>query len=368
MAEITIDARMINHTGIGRYVSNLLKNLKEVKGIENHKFSMLAVDEIPEKEFTQFKINSKIFSLNEQLELPVKIARSHIDLLHSPQFNIPLLSRTPQVTTIHDCAYDRFPEEFTSYKAKAYYKFMFPMALQKSKRIIAVSESTKRDLIEFYKITPEKISVIYEGVDNKFFQIGSDEDINILRNELNISGDFALYVGLSRPRKNLERSLRAFAKILPSLKDSVKFVLAGKVDNRFLDVKKLAEQLNIDHCVVQLGFVPDDRLLLLYKAAAFLMLPSLYEGFGLPVLESMASGTPVITSNISSLPEVAGDAAILVNPYNVDEIAQAMYDLFTNTSLRETLRHKGRERAQKFTWKICAEKHLAVYEEVLNGK
>lgn len=366
---IALDARMHSHTGIGRYITALLKNLKNIDEVKRHNISIVInYKNVGIHGFHTIKVTSKPFSAKEQVELPFKIMRKRVDLLHSPQFNIPLLSRSAQVTTIHDCAYDRFPEEFPSHKAKTYYKFMFPMALQKSKRIIAVSESTKRDLIELYKISPEKISVIYEGVDSRFFQEGSDGEENVLKNKLNISGDFALYVGLTRPRKNLERLLRAFAKLLPSLRDNVKLVLAGKVDIRFLDVKRLAEQLNIDDFIVQLGFVPEDQLLTLYRAATFLVLPSLYEGFGLPVLEAMAAGTPVITSNVSSLPEVAGNAALLVDPYNVDEIAEAMYKLFTDTSLREELRRKGRERAQKFSWRKCAEETLKVYEEVLDGK
>lgn len=362
---IGIDARMFHHTGIGRYIKNLLRHMEHLEESKRYEFLVVDRNLTAKEEFRQIKLNCKVFSLVEQLELPMKIAKANLDLLHSPQFNIPLMSRAVQVTTIHDCAYDRFPEEFPNRLASVYYKFMFPLALQKSKRIIAVSESTKRDLIELYKIAPQKISVIYEGVDEVFFRELPNGRISELKMELRLDRDFALFVGLTRPRKNLERLLSAFAKLLSSLKGDVKLVLAGKVDTRFLDVRKLAEQLKISDNVIQLGFVPEDKLLPLYKAATFLVLPSLYEGFGLPVLEAMAAGTPVITSNVSSLPEVVDRDAILINPYDVDEIAEAMYKLFTDSNLREELRQKGRERARQFSWTKCAERTLKVYDEAL---
>jgi len=369
-ASIGIDARMHLHTGIGRYVTALLHHFKNHKEeVGGYKISVFLRREVLQIQGLQeISVMSKPFSVTEQIEMPLKLAKGGIDLLHSPQFNIPLMSPAVQVTTIHDCAYDRFPEEFPSRKAKMYYKVMFPMALRKSKRIIAVSESTKRDLIELYRISPAKISVIYEGVDDKFFRDVPNERVNRLRKELGLYEPFALYVGLTRPRKNLERLLRAFAEIVPSLKDGAKLVLAGKVDTRFLDVRKLAKQLNIDNHIVQLGFVSEEQLLPLYKAATFLVLPSLYEGFGLPVLEAMATGLPVITSNVSSLPEVAGDAAILVDPYSTEEIAEAMYTLFTDGALGEELSRKGVERAKQFSWTKCAQETLKLYEEVLNGR
>jgi len=364
---IVLDARMHSHTGIGRYITVLLRNLKSVNEARSYVISIIVNDEILEIHgFHKIKITSKPFSVKEQVELPFKIMRKHVDLVHSPQFNIPLLSRAAQVTTIHDCAYDRFPEEYPNRVAKGYYRFMFPIALRKSKRIIAISESTKRDLIELYKISPEKISVIYQGVDSRFYQDMSNEKNSMLK-PLYVDGDFALFVGLTRPRKNVDRLVRAFAKVLPSLKTGAKLVLAGKIDTRFLDVRRLAERLNISDSVVQLGFVSEDQLLALYKTACCFVFPSLYEGFGLPVLEAMAAGTPVITSRVSSLPEVAGDAALLVNPYNVDEIAEAMYKLFTDASFRDKLRQKGKERSKQFTWRKCAQKTLKVYEEVLHG-
>jgi len=365
--KIAIDARMIHHTGIGRYIDEILRFIDSAACDLPWEIVVLSKGcSLGFKNLKEVTVHSQALSAYEQLELPFTLRRSHIQLLHSSQFNIPVLSKVIQVTTIHDCAYDRFPEEYPNRVAKGYYRFMFPMALRKSKRIIAISESTKRDLIELYKISPEKISVIYQGVDSRFYQDMSNEKNGMLK-PLYVDGDFALFVGLTRPRKNVDRLVRAFAKVLPSLKTGAKLVLAGKIDTRFLDVRRLAERLNISDSVVQLGFVSEDQLLALYKTACCFVFPSLYEGFGLPVLEAMAAGTPVITSKGSSLPEVAGDAALLVNPYNVDEIAEAMYKLFTDASLREELRRKGRERAKQFTWRECAQETLKVYEEVLHG-
>jgi len=367
MPKIAIDARMIHHTGIGRYIGEILRFIDSAACDLPGEIVILSSATFRGYDYLkQMTVHCHVFSAQEQWELPLALRRGNIQLLHSPQFNIPIFSKVRQIVTIHDCAYDRFPEEYPNRVAKGYYRFMFPIALRKSKRIIAISESTKRDLIELHKISPEKISVIYQGVDSRFYQDMSNEKNSMLK-PLYVDGDFALFVGLTRPRKNVDRLVRAFAKVLPSLKTGAKLVLAGKIDTRFLDVRRLAERLNISDSVVQLGFVSENQLLALYKTACCFVFPSLYEGFGLPVLEAMAAGTPVITSRVSSLPEVAGDAALLVNPYDVDEIAEAMYKLFTDASFRDKLRQKGKERSKQFTWRKCAQKTLKVYEEVLHG-
>jgi glycosyltransferase involved in cell wall biosynthesis len=367
--KIVIDARMIGHSGIGRYVQELLTQYNSLNC--KHHFSLILnnYNTLPDRSsFETVEVNTAIFSIKEQILLPRKISCNKYDLLHCPQFNVPLLTNVPLVLTVHDCTFDRFPEEFPNKISRFYYQFMFPAALRKARKIIAISDSTKKELIHFYQVPEEKISVIYLGVGEKFFQRYSNEKIFAFKQELGITEEYILYVGLTRPRKNLDRILRAFARFLSQSDRKHKLVLVGNIDKRFLDVDKLVNDLNIRDNVLELGFVSDDNLLKLYQGASFLLFPSLYEGFGLPVLEAMALGTPVLTSNVSSLPEVAGDAALLVDPYNIEGIARGIKELSENPNIRESLIRKGKLRAAHFSWDKCARETMAVYEAVLNEK
>jgi len=368
MKRIAIDARMINKTGIGSYVKYLLTYITKYR--HENDFCAIIYSNNPGAAgggLKLIKVKARPFSLAEQFELPLKVTKYGINLFHSPQFNVPIFAKTKQVTTVHDCAFDKLPEEVPSHPAKMYYRLMMNLALKKSVRIIAVSESTKNDLMDYYHVSPKKITVIYNGVDEERFRFFNNK--NVMKNVIekyNLRFPFGLYVGLVRPRKNIENLLKAIRLLKDVMDSSFKFVFAGKADNRFYNLSALIQKLDIADTIVRTGFVSDEELLALYKQAAFLILPSFYEGFGYPVLEAMAAGTPVIASNTSSLPEVAGDAALLVDPYNVAEIADAMYQILTDTDLREKLIKKGYEQVKKFPWERCARKTLQVYEEVLH--
>lgn len=243
---------------------------------------------------------------------------------------------------------------------------MFRIALRKSKRIIAVSQATKEDLQKIYGVTAEKVRVVHEGVENDFFE-NPPGNADETRHICDVGRPFMLFVGIPRPRKNLKRIFRAFAAAKGYIDEEMKLVIAGPEDNRFVNIGRLANELNINGSIVLTGSVNDQQLRALYRSATCLLFPTLYEGFGLPILEGMASGTPVITSSRPAHAEIAGDAALLVDPTNIDEMSEAIVKMAEDNKLRERLIQKGLDRARAFSWETCAAQTLSVYEEVING-
>jgi glycosyltransferase involved in cell wall biosynthesis len=350
------------HSGIGRYITMLLKHLRLQAGNERQ-LVVFSPDQFVGGGFRYIGTRSRPLSLFEQIDLCKSKLGTHLDLFHSPQFNIPLFSRVPQITTIHDCAYSRFPEEFSSILDRCLYAFMFRSALVKSKKIIAVSHATKGDLQEIYHVRAEKIRVIHEGVDDEFFE----SPVDARQVVTDIDGPFMLFVGIPRPRKNLENILRSFAATKGHIDCKTKLVIAGPTDNRFLNIRHLADTLNVDEKIVLTGTITDQKLRSLYRSATCFLFPTLYEGFGLPILEAMASGAPVITSQRPAHVEIAGDAALVVDPVDVGAMAEAMVRISEDNSFREGLIQKGLDRARMFSWKTCAEQTLSIYTEVING-
>lgn len=258
-----------------------------------------------------------------------------------------------------------FSETFTPITLLRY-KFLFPRTLKTADRIIAVSNSTKRDLINYFNIPEEKIKVILEAADEKF-KLLNKEEINEVKQKYNLNFPFILYVGTLEARKNIPTLIKAFYKIKKKNIEH-KLVIAGKKGWKYKEIFETIDKLDLQNDVVFTGYVSDEDLPALYNAADLFVYPSIYEGFGLPPLEAMACGTPVITSNTSSLPEVVGDAGIMVDPCDVDGLTQTMCDVLTNDGLREDMIKKGLERAKMFTWEKCARETLKVYEEVYNER
>lgn len=232
-----------------------------------------------------------------------------------------------------------------------------------ARRIICVSYFTKNELTDFVSSSVAKIRVVRCGFTN-FEEIFCGHDFE---ENLDCPAQYLLFVGTLEPRKNLNRMLMAFREVIDKGKPKLQLVIAGKKGWLYKSIFDTVRELNLEDRVLFTDFISDKQLLTLYRNAIALVYSSVYEGFGFPLLEAMACGTPVITSNTSSLPEVAGDAAILVNPYAVDEITEAIERLLNNRKLQEELRRKGFERIKKFSWRKCAEHTLEVYKEVLEG-
>jgi glycosyltransferase involved in cell wall biosynthesis len=265
------------------------------------------------------------------------------------------------VVAIHDCAYDRFKEESENILSKTYIRAMFYGAKYFSKKIITVSNFSKKELIGLYKIDPKKIEVIYEGVPEL-----PEVDEGFIQKTLakfKINKPYFLYIGNWRPRKNLPGLIKAF-KLFRGKSFDYLLVIGGRKDKRFLDLEKEIKNNQLEGKVILTDTLSREEVSALYRKAIALTFPSFYEGFGLPVLEAQSLGVPVLTSNTSSLPEVAGEGALYVDPYNAEEIARGMERIAFDENLRRDLIKKGYENIKRFSWERAAKELLKVFKEV----
>ena len=308
----------------------------------------------------------KIYSLYWMNYLvPHVLRRERVDLFHATNFAAPTRTPCPCVVTIHDLIYARSPGVFEPLY-EWYLRTTIPAAVRRARHIIADSVATKRDLIELLGTEARRITVVHLGVGGEYYAGGDSAELRRVRQELRLPDRFVLHVGAIERRKKLDTLLRAAEPLLArKLIDAI--VLAGEEGHGADAVGKTAYELGIQDRVVHLGYVPQGLLPSLYRLAQVLSLASVSEGFGMPVLEAMACGTPVVTSNVSSLPEVAGDAALMVSPGDVDGLRQALEQLLTDSRLRTEMAMRGLARARAFTWERTAAGHLAVYRQVLDG-
>jgi glycosyltransferase involved in cell wall biosynthesis len=299
-----------------------------------------------------------------RLPIPIETAIGRVDLFHEPDFVLPpTLPRVSTVLTVHDLTFVRDPESAFP-RLRRYLSRVVPRSVARATHILADSAATKTDLVELYHAPPDNITVLYGGVDARFAPVRDAERLAAVRAKYNIGPDpFILGIGTIQPRKNYKRLIQAFATLHTAHPTLHLVIVGGKgwlYDDIFAEVKRLG----LEGCVLFPGFVDDDDLPALYSAADALAFPSIYEGFGLPILEAMACGTPVVTSITSSLPELAGDAALLVEPTDVDAIATALFRLLQESDLRHKLVAAGFEQARKFTWEKAAAQLLEIYERI----
>lgn len=300
------------------------------------------------------------FSLRQQWAVPRLLARLGADLYHSPYYLMPYCPGVPAVLTVHDLIPLRLPRQSTL-QARLLFRWTMALALRTVHQVVAVSEATRRDLLRWFRVPAGRVTVIPEAADPAFFPRPPAE-IETVRRRYGLPDSFVLYVGSNKPHKNLPRLVEAWAQITEhGIRNTL--VLAGPWDPRYPEPRRRAEQLGLEN-VRWLGPVPEADLPALYSAATLFVFPSLYEGFGLPVLEAMACGVPVVCSDTSSLPEVAGDAALRVNPTDVEALAAAIERALADEALRADLRATGLERARQFTWEAVAQKTLGVYRQM----
>lgn len=302
-------------------------------------------------------------------QLGVTLAARHAgaDLLHLPTGLGPVRPAMPTVVTIHDVIALRFPKYFRAW-SRTYARVVLPRLARAAQAVITVSNASKQDIVESLGVAEQRVTVVPNGIDPAFAPLPPESDTaREVRNRLRLPRDFVLTVGAIEPRKNLPRVLEAIHRLRsrPATAD-VRLVHAGPEGWLADDVPRAIQDLNLSDAVRFLGFVPLEDLAALYSLARVCVYPSLYEGFGLPVAEAMACGCPVVTSNVSSLPEVAGDAALLVDPASVDEIADGIAALWSQEERRLALAARGIERARAFTWERTARETAAVYDAVLS--
>ncbi len=367
---IGIDARLVYHTraGIGEYTLRLTQAL--AKTFREHTFTLLQDrrSKQPLLEAANIRIAYTPVPSHhrlEQLLLPWVVNRLATDVFHSPDFIPPLRRTGPSVITIHDLAFLIYPHFLT--KDSARYYGQIDRAVRRADCIIAVSESTKHDLIKKLGVSEDKIRVIYEAADPLFRPEPRPAALQHVQALFDIPEDYILFVGTIEPRKNIPGLLRAYRRLRDKYKLTPALVLAGAPGWLTEDVYKLVNDLALKpHCFF-LGRVSNHDLFHLYNAALCLVHPAFYEGFGLTPLEAMACGTPVVVSNVSSLPEVVGDAGLLVDPKNDEEITVALWRVLTDSTLRDQLRVKGLQRAEAFSWERAARETMEVYQKAFDS-
>jgi glycosyltransferase involved in cell wall biosynthesis len=297
----------------------------------------------------------------EHLALPAATRRDRLDLFHGPVNVLPRGLPCPAVVTIHDLAFLRWPEHLPR-RRYHYLAHEVRSAARRAARVLTVSQSTKTDVVSMLGVAPQRIAVTPLGVDERFQPVPPDR-IAQWRHERGCHRPFILAVGTLEPRKNLPTLLRAFSRLVAEVPHDL--MLVGPEGWLTRELEATLARLQLGDRVRLTGYVADAELPLWYAAAAAFVFPSFYEGFGLPVLEAMACGAPVITSNVSALPEVAGDAALLVNPDDEAALAEAILRVVTDPGLAATFRERGLKRARHFTWQRTAIETVAAYREVL---
>ncbi len=300
------------------------------------------------------------------LRLSWEMARQPPDVLFVPAHVLPLVRPRSSVVTVHDLGYLYYPRAHPLLD-RLYLDLSTRYNARAASRVIADSQATKDDLVRHYGIEPDKITVVYPGRDETLQPMEDEATIEKVKARYGIRGDYILYVGTLQPRKNLGRLLEAYAIVRKQAKkgETPCLVMAGRKGWLYDQIFQQVERLGLETEVILPGYVPQDDLPALLSGARLFVFPSLYEGFGLPVLEAMACGTPVLCSNVSSLPEVAGDAALLVDPLDVRSIAEAMNHLLQEEGLRTQLVERGFRQARQFSWDRCARETLAVLDDTL---
>ncbi|HUT02931.1 MAG TPA: glycosyltransferase family 1 protein [bacterium] len=365
-ARIGIDCRKILDYGIGTITSNLIKNLALVD--TEDEYSLLgdpAQIQKPGHNFTVVRESAKRYSISESIRLPLKARKLRLDLLHWLHYASSPLKPCRYVISIHDINHLLFPELLRSKTARLYAKSMLRLATRVADRIITASNTSKAEIVKHLHVPEDKISVIYNGVAEIFKPQPPEEVIQRLKTDYAIEPPYILYVGSLREHKNVARLLEAFKNLKMSLECDHSLVIVGDHPKQRAVLENYVKRNRLAQSVRFLGAVPHDKLPVLYSGAHLFVFPTLYEGFGLPVLEAMACGVPVCASDIHALREVAGDAAAFFRPYEPLDMADVMASVIMDPDIYDALKENGLQRASTFSWRRTAEQTLAVYQEVL---
>lgn len=372
MGVITIDGRCLGITdGVSVYARSLLKRLIDIDNMNIYRL-------ILSRKTNGFKDGANLKVVNLRLPgrvlnglwrrfsiFPMELFAGRADIFFSPNFTLPYLAqKTRTVITVHDLAFMKYPQVVTG-SSRAFLEYWVPRSIKMADKIICVSNSTKNDIMEHFNIQENKMVVIHEGCDGRFRPLPDDGVLKErCRNKYGLPDRFILYLGTLEPRKNIPSLLKAFAKARHDI-DGLKLVLAGKRGWLYQKIFDTIDDLGLQNDVFCAGAVDYQDLPLIYNLCEFFAFPSIYEGFGLPVLEAMACGKAVITSNISSLPEVGGDAVLLIDPNDIEGIAAALKKLSVDTAYRGLLEKKGLERARSFTWEDAARETVKIFNSLM---
>jgi len=361
--------------GLGRTTGNLANNLT---AIDRKNEYVMVHHNLRQPDFYRGKkeliVPIKKIPMGRELrkiiELPAILESAGVDLVHDTGQIGPFFfkKKFKKVVTINDLSTLRHPETHVKMNYIRH-KYGMPAIIKNVDKITVLSENTKRDLMEIFNVPEDKIRVIYIGVEDRFKVIDQRHaSLGDFRRKYSLPYKFILTLSTLEPRKNIITLIKAFHKLKRKYSVEHKLLIAGSSGWKYSGIFGTVRELGLENDIIFTGYIPDEELPEIYNLADVFAFPSLYEGFGLPPLEAMACGCPVVTSNTSSLPEVVGDAGIMVSPLDVDGLAKGIYDILNNGTLKESLIYKGLQRAKMFDWKKNAQETLAVYEEVMRGK
>lgn len=370
---IVIDARMYSQSGIGRYIRNLLDHLHDLDRSNEYLILLLEQDYGRlecRNNFKKIIADWRWYGVEEQIKLPGLLKVLRPDLVHFPHFNVPVFYRQKFVVTIHDLIHQHFPmSKATTLDPLIYqfkkiaYRWTFKTAVSGSLKILTPSNFVKDQLVKEWGVDKNKVMVTYEAVDDNIVKLAENTDqekINRVLKKFNIRPLYLFYVGNAHPHKNLEILIQTFKQLKENF-GSLGLVLAGRDDFFWQRIKKYADGLRVED-VIFTGLINDEELVALYRGASCLVMPSLEEGFGIPLLEAMACSCPVVSSKLGSLPEVGGDACLYIDPDNIEDIFDKISKVLSDKSLRKNLIQSGQKRYQKFSWKKMAQETLEVYQ------
>jgi glycosyltransferase involved in cell wall biosynthesis len=369
---IGIDARKIQDFGIGTYVRNLVRSLAAID-TENHYVLLTkpadkdSLRDLPAN-FQVATETSPVYSVRELVSLSWQLYRRKLDLYHSTHYVLPAWVQSKVVVTIHDIIHLLYPEFLPSNLAFLYAQRMIRRSLTRGDRVLAVSHNTKSDLMHHFDVDGRKIQVVHNGVEDVFRKPLPQEDLARWLRDLGISPPYLLFVGNPKPHKNLDNVVKAYARARRLAQFDAPLICVGHRDGSEFKIRQRAEYLGVGDRVRLLGHVAQEALPAIYQGATLFLYPTLYEGFGLPVIEAMASGVAVITSNTSALKEIAEGYAHLVDPLDIDGMAKAIARCMGDPEHRASLAKLGLKRSEDFRWDRAAKKTLEIYLDVIEGR
>jgi glycosyltransferase involved in cell wall biosynthesis len=368
---IGFDARKLKDFGIGSYISNLLEAIARRPEAAAYRFRVYvrgterdAVPALPGN-FEIVQDDSPGYSISELTRFAWRLLRDRLDLFHATHYVIPPLARARAVVTIHDIIHVLYPQFLPNRLALLYARVMMRRALRRADRIITVSYNSKRDLVDYFGIAPARIDVVYNGVASRFQPNLPREERDRVTAKYGLPRPYLLFLGGEKPHKNVRNVIRAFAEARRERALPHALVLAGPMPKNRSRVEALIAALDVDSRVFRTGVIPEEDLPGLFAGADAFLYPTLYEGFGLPVVEAMACGVPVLTSSTSALQEIAGGYSYLVDPMDVEAIARGIVDLATDPRRRAEFAELGKRRARDFSWDRAAEQTLKIYADAL---
>ena len=366
---IALDARLVyyrRYSGIGQYIVQLAEQLPGLDPDQRFIILHSRKDRMPPHHPAARRqaLWTPSHHRLEQFALPLELARLRLDLLHSPDFIPPFAGGFRRVITVHDLNFLYYPQFLTA-ESRRYYNDQIERAVSVADHILADSHATRLDLIKLLNVSDEKITVVWLAPDAGIYHVLEPAEIAAARERLKLPDRFILFAGTLEPRKNVAGLLRAYRLLLDRPVEIPDLILAGSRGWLFDETRALIAELRLTDRVRWIDSPPEADLVALYNLASVFALPSFYEGFGLTVLEAMACGAPAIISDRGSLPEIAGGAALEIDPDDPAELADTIERVLNDAALQHDLRHKGLERVKEFSWERCARETLAVYQRVL---